>query len=134
MKWLQEKWLQLHLALAPLGTLVTTWLIWLSGGDGWQWWSGRDSASEMGQIVPLGAVVYGSLIFAIERLGRMFWALAQREKDIERGRQEGIEKGREEGFEEAWEKLIQLLAEQNVSLSPEALAEIKDRSKEPPKT
>ena len=82
----------------------------------------------------LGAVVYGSLIFAIERLGRMFWALAQREKDIERGRQEGIEKGREEGFEEAWEKLIQLLAEQNVSLSPEALAEIKDRSKEPPKT
>ena len=134
MKWLQENWLQLHLALAPLGTLVTTWLIWLSGGDGWQWWSGRDSAAEMGQIVPLGAVVYGSLIFAIERLGRMFWALAQREKDIERGRQEGIEKGREEGFEEAWEKLIQLLAEQNVSLSPEALAEIKDRSKEPPKT
>ena len=68
----------------------------------------------------------------------MFWALAQREKDIERGRQkgreEGILKGREEGFEEAWEKLIQLLAEQNVSLSPEALAEIKDRSKEPPKT
>ena len=59
----------------------------------------------------------------------MFWALAQREKDIERGRQ----KGREEGFEEAWEKLIQLLAEQNVSLSPEALAEIKDRSKEPPR-
>ena len=129
MKWLEENWLQLHLALAPLGTLVTTWLIWLSGGNGWQWWSNRDSAAEMGQIVPLGAVVYGSLIFAIERLGRMFWALAQREKDIERGRQ----KGREEGFEEAWGKLIQLLAEQNVSLSPEALAEIKDRSKEPPR-
>ena len=129
MKWLEENWLQLHLALAPLGTLVTTWLIWLSGGDGWQWWSNRDSAAEMGQIVPLGAVVYGSLIFAIERLGRMFWALAQRQKDIERGRQEG----REEGFEEAWGKLIQLLAEQNVSLSQEALAEIKDRSKEPPR-
>ena len=134
MKWLEENWLQLHLALAPLGTLVTTWLIWLSGGDGWQWWSNRDSAAEMGQIVPLGAVVYGSLIFAIERLGRMFWALAQREKDIERGRQKGREEGREEGFEEAWEKLIQLLVEQNVSLSPEALAEIKDRSKEPPRT
>ena len=59
----------------------------------------------------------------------MFWALAQRQKDIERGRQEG----REEGFEEAWGKLIQLLAEQNVSLSQEALAEIKDRSKEPPR-
>ena len=134
MKWLSENWLQLHLALAPLGTLVTTWLIWLSGGDGWQWWSNRDGAAEMGQIVPLGAVVYGSLIFTIERLGRMFWALAQREKDIERGRQKGRQEGREEGFEEAWEKLIQLLAEQNVSLSPEALAEIKDRSKEPPKT
>lgn len=114
MKWLEENWLQLHLALAPLGTLVTTWLIWLSGGDGWQWWSNRDSAAEMGQIVPLGAVVYGSLIFAIERLGRMFWALAQREKDIERGRQ----KGREE--------VIKKLREKNVDIPPEILKELED--------
>jgi len=113
-KWLEENWLQLHLALAPLGTLVTTWLIWLSGGDGWQWWSNRDSAAEMGQIVPLGAVVYGSLIFAIERLGRMFWALAQREKDIERGRQ----KGREE--------VIKKLREKNVDIPPEILKELED--------
>ena len=63
----------------------------------------------------------------------MFWALAQRQKDIEKGRQQVREEGFKKGREEAWEKLIQLLAEQNVSLSPEALAEIKDRSKEPPR-
>ena len=68
----------------------------------------------MGQIVPLGAVVYGSLIFAIERLGRMFWALAQREKDIERGRQ----KGREE--------VIKKLREKNVDIPPEILKELED--------
>ena len=88
----------------------------------------------MGQIVPLGAVVYGSLIFAIERLGRMFWALAQRRKDIERGRQEGREEGRQEGFQEGWEKLIQLLEERNFTLPPEILGEFKDRPKDPPKS
>ena len=126
MKWLEENWLQLHLALAPLGTLVVTWLIWLSGGEGWQWWSSRDSSGQMGQIVPLGAVVYGSIIFAIERLGRMFWALAQREKDIERGRQKGRQEGRE--------RLIRQLVEQDVPLPPEILAEVKDRPNEPPKS
>ena len=140
MKWLEENWLQLHLALAPLGTLLVTWLLWISGGDGWQWWSSRDSSGQMGQIVPLGAVVYGSLIFAIERLGRMFWALAQRRKDIERGREEGRaegrmegrEEGRQEGFQEGWEKLIQLLEERNFTLPPEILGEFKDRPNEPP--
>ena len=80
----------------------------------------------MGQIVPLGAVVYGSLIFAIERLGRMFWALAQRRKDIERGREEGRQEGRE--------RLIRQLVEQDVPLPPEILAEVKDRPNEPPKS
>ena len=126
MKWLEENWLQLHLALAPLGTLLVTWLLWISGGDGWQWWSSRDSSGQMGQIVPLGAVVYGSLIFAIERLGRMFWALAQRRKDIERGREEGRQEGRE--------RLIRQLVEQDVPLPPEILAEVKDRPNESPKS
>ena len=122
MKRLEENWLQLHLALAPLGTLLVTWLLWISGGDGWQWWSSRDSSGQMGQIVPLGAVVYGSIIFVIERVGRMFWALAQRQKDIEKGRQEGRE------------RLIRQLVEQDVPLPPEILAEVKDRPNEPPKS
>ena len=124
MKWLEENWLQLHLALAPLGTLlVVTWLLWISGGDGWQWWSSRDSSGQMGQIVPLGAVVYGSLIFAIERLGRMFWALAQRRKDIERGREEGRQEGRDE--------VIRKLLEKRVDIPPEILKELKDLNQDP---
>ena len=108
--------------MAPLGTLVVTWLLWLSAGDGWQWWNNRNNLEQIGQVVPWGAVVYGSIIFVIERLGRMFWALAQREKDIEKGRQ----KGREE--------LIRQLVEQNVPLPPEILAEVKGRPKESPKS
>lgn len=125
MKWLEENWLQLHLALAPLGTLAVTWLVWLSGGGDWQWWSNRGHMEQMGQIVPLGAVVYGSLILVIERTVRMFWALAQRQKDIERGRQKGIQEGRE--------KLIRQLVEQNVPLPPQIMDELKDLSDEPPK-
>ena len=101
---------------------MVTWLLWISGGDGWQWWSSRDSSGQMGQIVPLGAVVYGSIIFVIERVGRMFWALAQRQKDIEKGRKEGRE------------RLIRQLVEQDVPLPPEILAEVKDRPNEPPKS
>lgn len=80
--------------------------------------------------MPLGAVVYGSLIFAIERLGRMFWALAQREKDIERGRQKGREEGREEGIqkgrEEGRDEVIRKLLEKNVDIPPEILKELED--------
>ena len=126
MKWLEENWLQLHLALAPLGTLVVTWLIWLSGSDGWQWWSNQDSSAQMGQVVPLGAVVYGSLIFVMERTGRMFWAIAQREKDIEQGREQGREEGREQGREQGREELLRDLLERNVDLPPEILRELED--------
>ena len=59
----------------------------------------------------------------------MFWTLAQISKDIEKRRRqwkedykqgfkEGWREGREEGQQEGWEKLIQLLAEQNVPLFP----------------
>ena len=34
----------------------------------------------------------------------MFWALAQREKDIEKGREEGRKEGREEGREKGREE------------------------------
>ena len=73
----------------------------------------------MGQIVPLGAVIYGSLIFTIERVGRMFWALAQREKDIEKGRQQGRE------------EVIKKLREKKVDIPPEILRELEDLDQDP---
>ena len=48
----------------------------------------------------------------------MFWALAQREKDIERGRKEGRQEGRE--------RLIRQLVDQDVPLPPEILKELED--------
>ena len=80
----------------------------------------------MGQMTPLGAVVYGSLILVIETVGRMFWALAQREKDIEKGRIEGREEGRQLGRDEGREELIRQLLQHNVDLPPEILRELED--------
>ena len=71
----------------------------------------------------------------------MFWTLAQISKDIEKRRRqwkedykqgfkEGWREGREEGQQEGWEKLIQLLAEQNVPLPPEILKELEDLDRE----
>lgn len=48
----------------------------------------------------------------------MFWALAQRQKDIERGRQEGRKEGRED--------VIRKLREQKVDIPPEILKELED--------
>ena len=56
----------------------------------------------------------------------MFWAMAQRKKDIERGRQQGREEGREEGREAGREELIRDLLERNVDLPPEILRELED--------
>ena len=56
-------------------------------------------------------------------LGRMFWALAQRQEDIERGRQKGREEGREE--------VIRNLREQNVDIPPEILKELEDLVRKP---
>ena len=129
-----------------MGALAATWLIWLSAGDGWQWWNNRGDMEQMGQTIPLGAVVYGSLILAIEGIGRMFWAIAQREKDIEKGRQEGHREGRQEGQREGRqegqregrqkgrEELIRELLEQKVDLPTEILRELEDldRPRRPP--
>ena len=134
MEWLRENWLQLHLALAPLGTLAVTWLLWLSGGEGWQWWSSRADMGQIGQMAPLGVLVYGSLILVIERSSRMFWALAQREKDIEKGRQEGRAEGRQEGRAEGREEVIRTLLEQKVEVPPEILRKLRDAGQEPPST
>ena len=50
----------------------------------------------------------------------MFWALAQREKDIEKGR----EKGREEGREHERERIERVLRESGVEIPPDVAREI----------
>ena len=135
----QERWLRLHLAFAPYGSLLVTWLITLGVGA-WQW-NNRDNLAMAGQMIPLGATCYAGLIVLIERAARMFWALAQREKDrarwreealkegreegLEKGREKGLEEGREEGLEEGREnertRIVRELAAQGIALPPEAL-------------
>ena len=53
----------------------------------------------------------------------MFWALAQRQKDIEKGKEEGRRQGREE--------VIRKLREQNVDIPPEILKELEDLVRKP---
>ena len=98
--------------MAPLGALAITWLLRFAAGDGWQWWRSIESLEGMGQVVPLGAAIYGSVIAILEGVVRMFWALAQIAKDIdqwrsegrEQGLQEGLERGRKEGRQEGREE------------------------------
>ena len=123
--------------MAPPGALAITWLLRLAAGDGWQWWRSIESLEGMGQVVPLGAAIYGSVIAILEGVVRMFWALAQIAKDIdqwrsegreqglqeglERGLEQGLERGRKEGREEAWQEAIRLLEARNIELPEEFL-------------
>ena len=76
--WLRENWLSHHLALLPLGTLATTWILLCITGAGSNWWSDPQSLLLAGQVAPFGAAIYGSLILPIEILVRtMFWAIQQ---------------------------------------------------------
>ncbi len=118
-EWLRDNWLKLHLAISPHGTLGVTWLLVFSVGAG-QWWEDRASLEATRQVVPLGGIVYGSGILVLEVAFRMLWALAQRQKDIERARQEGRQEGREEGREQALRDPL----DRGVDLPPELLKEI----------
>ena len=97
-----ERWKAIHLAMAPFGVLLSTWLLSLAAGA-WRWHH-RDDLEFAGTITPLGAAVYGVAVLTIEGGFRMFWALAQIEKDRkafrEAGRKEGREEGRTEGRRE----------------------------------
>ena len=83
------------MALAPFGVLISTWLLSLAAGA-WRWHH-RDDLEFAGTITPLGAAVYGVAVLTIEGGFRMFWALAQIEKDRKAFREEGRKEGREEG-------------------------------------
>ena len=69
---------------------------------------------QMGQMAPLGAAVYGSLILMIEGVVRMFWALSRIFKDIEKWRQEGRD------------EVIRKLLENKVDIPPDILKELED--------
>ena len=90
-----EKWKAIHLAMAPFGVLISTWLLSLAAGA-WRWHH-RDDLEFAGTITPLGAAVYGVAVLTIEGGFRMFWALAQIEKDRKAFREEGRKEGRAEG-------------------------------------
>lgn len=98
--WVSDNWLSYHLAVVPIGTLLATTLLLLLTGSEWQWWGNQANLMLAGQLAPFGAAVYGTAMFLAERVGRMFWALAQRKRDIEKGRQEGRQEGREEREQE----------------------------------
>ena len=83
------------MAMAPFGVLISTWLLSLAAGA-WRWHH-RDDLEFGGTITPLGAAVYGVAVLTIEGGFRMFWALAQIEKDRKAFREEGRKEGRAEG-------------------------------------
>ena len=122
---LRDNWLRLHLALAPLGTLGVTWLLALGVGAG-RWWENWNTLELTGQIVPLAGIIYGSAIFVLERTFRMFWALAQRENDIEKGRKQG----REEGREYERERIERLLKDRGIEIPPDVAREISGKETE----
>ena len=63
--------------------------------------------------MPMGAACYAAVILVIERAGRMFWALAQRQKDIDKWRKEGREDERT--------RIERELVEQGIEVPPEAI-------------
>ena len=90
-----ERWKTIHLAMAPFGVILATWLLTLSV-NAWRW-NHRDDLGFAGTLTPLGAAAYGAAVLTIEGGIRMFWALAQIEKDRKTFREEGRVVGRAEG-------------------------------------
>ena len=86
-----ERWKTIHLAMAPFGVILATWLLTLSVGA-WRW-NHRDDLGFAGTLTPLGAAAYGAAVLTIEGGIRMFWALAQIEKDRKTFRAEGRAEG-----------------------------------------
>ena len=68
----------------------------------------------------------------------MLWALAQRQKDIDRargegreqgleeGREQGLEEGREQGLEEGRQQVIREMVERGVELPPEIFKDLEE--------
>lgn len=108
-----------------MGVLVATGLLSRSAGV-WGW-SDRESLEFFADLIPLGVVVYATAVFVTEWVIRMvFWALAQREKDIEKrreeGRAQGVEVGIAQGRREEREEILQNLTAHGIEIPPEIVS------------
>ena len=99
-RWWQRPWLRFHATIAPFGISATTLLLTLYL-EQWQW-QGRASWELAGDLVDLGAALYGMVAVLGERgIIIMLWALDKRrewrEKWRAEARAEGLAEGRAEG-------------------------------------
>ena len=119
----RQRWAQAYIVFSPIGILIATAL--LSRYAGVWGWSDRDDLGFLASLVPLGGVVYAAIILVLEWGVRMvFWALAQREKDIEKRRDEGRDEGRREGRREAEDNMLRVLAECGVEMTVDLLSAV----------
>ena len=98
--WVNNNWFRKHLAIAPVGTLVATWLLLGLGAGEWQWWSSQADLTLAGQVAPFGVTAYGTVAFIVE-MARRGWTILRREKDIQQAWEKGEEYGYQRGLEES---------------------------------
>ena len=91
--WVNNNWFRNHLAIAPAGTMIVTWILLATTGDAWQWWSDNVHLKTAGQVAPFGAALYGTVMFSVERIARVLVKAFRYDKDTERARKEGIRIG-----------------------------------------
>lgn len=123
----RQSWARAYIAFSPIGVLIATLL--LSRYAGVWGWSDRESMGFLASLIPLGGVVYAAAILVMEWGVRMvFWALAQREKDIEKRRAEGEARGEARGEvrgrRQAREELLRVLDARGADVSPELFADV----------
>ena len=123
----RQRWARAYIAFSPIGVLIATGL--LSRSVGVWGWGDEESLGFLASLTPLGGVVYAAAIFVMEWGVRMvFWALAQREKDIEKRRAEGEARGEARGEvrgkRQAREDVLQALKARGADVSPEFVSDI----------
>ena len=117
------RWLRSHALFAPFGVCGATALLAYLAVTRGDYPSFLMSA---GELVDLGAAVYGMVAVAIEKgLDAMFWALEQRKKRIEKARAEWSAKGYAIAQKEFSERLQPLASERGVTVD-ELLRELDD--------
>ena len=95
-RWWQRPWLRFHATIAPFGISATTLLLTLYL-EQWQW-QGRASWELAGDLVDLGAALYGMVAVLGERgIIIMLWALDKRREWREKWRAEARAEGLAEG-------------------------------------
>ena len=91
-RWWQRPWLRFHATIAPFGISATTLLLTLYL-EQWQW-QGRASWELAGDLVDLGAALYGMVAVLGERgIIIMLWALDKRREWREKWRAEARAEG-----------------------------------------